>query len=415
MSKHGGGAGDGVSGGRTTTGDSLMILRFEHLPSSLMDARITGALGGPLLPPACVPVISISALPPPPPEPLQSPAQLAPLAPQASPPQQQQRQTATAFRVGGAVTIRAPVLASQLSGLADVLYRSNGSGHSIPTSAAAATLASAAALLRPCRTAVGEVPWLRPQLEACLKRLVPLLRWDPDATTDAAAGAAEDKGAPRGGATRGAGQGSGSEGGDKVPSSYASAPLHLPRSGGLLVTGAAGSGKSALLAAAQDLLTCRGGGGRAGGRAGGVGGRDGDGRSGSCMSPPVHCLHVSCSKLVAAERAAVEGGSSGGRGRAATLLSELVSEALRCQPCLLVLDDVELLVPSGEGGGSGAGGEDSDPRGTEAAAALALWLAEVWRGDLEACILDTLLALPVVPPPPALSAPLRGPNPSLPY
>ena len=357
-----------------------MILRFEHPPAALIDARTTGALGGPSLPPARVPIISISALPPPPiPEPLQSPAQLvplaqAPLAPQASQPQPQ-RQTAAAFRVGGAVTIRAPILASQSSGLADVLYRCGGNGHSTPTATAAAALGSAAALPRRRSTAVGEVPWLRPQLEACLKRLVPLLRWDPLAT-DAAACTEETA---AGGGTQSDGQGWSGGGGEEPSSSQA--PLHLPRSGGLLVTGAAGSGKSALLAAAQDLLTCRGGGRRETGRAGGVGGlgRGGgvDEGSGSSSSPPVHCLHVSCSKLVGAERAAIEGGGGGGRGRAVALLSELVSEALCCQPCLLVLDDVELLAPSGGGGGPGAGGEDSDPRGPEAAAALALWLAEV--------------------------------------
>ncbi|GIL79879.1 hypothetical protein Vretifemale_9048 [Volvox reticuliferus] len=141
------------------------------------------------------------------------------------------------------------------------------------------------------------ISWLRDQLEQCLRRVVPQL--------DPWVGAAM-------------------------------ARAGLPRCGGVLVTGAPGSGRSQLLKALGD-----------------IGERH--------PAYQAHVLHVRCGQLA---------GSS--HSTTTSALAALAAEALHCAPCLLLLDDLDVICPSAaEGPEYGM----QHPDGAAAAARLADWLS----------------------------------------
>ncbi|GAX80046.1 hypothetical protein CEUSTIGMA_g7485.t1 [Chlamydomonas eustigma] len=223
----------------------------------------------------------------------------------------------SSIKMGRSVTLRSSLHPSSLPPLSSSLHKQYtlfSDRLDIPHASNAQSL----------QIAVQRLAWLKEQLEACLKRLVPILS-PPRAAAD-------------------------------TPHSGLRA---APRSGGLLLTGPAGSGKTAVLETVLQLLTCS-------------------------PTAPARCLHVRCSKLMAAAS------SAGGRNpppstSVKTYLSQIVEEAMLCRPSVIVLDDLELMA-----------GSVSAEGGTEEAAvveagdgtALAEWLAEV---------MDALLLLPPGP------------------
>ncbi|GLI68017.1 hypothetical protein VaNZ11_012315, partial [Volvox africanus] len=141
------------------------------------------------------------------------------------------------------------------------------------------------------------ISWLRDQLEQCLRRVMPQL--------DPWVGAAM-------------------------------ARAGLPRCGGVLVTGAPGSGRSQLLRALGD-----------------IGERH--------HAYQAHVLHVRCGQLAGSSHSATT-----------SALAAVAAEALQCSPCLLLLDDLDVVCPSAaEGPEYGM----QHPDGAAAAARLADWLS----------------------------------------
>lgn len=131
----------------------------------------------------------------------------------------------------------------------------------------------------------------------------------------------------------------------------------LPAPGGLLVSGASGSGRSAALAAAGSRAAAELG---------------------------VHVLHVRCRDLAGAAAPAA----------AVTVLQDAFIEALDTSPCLVMLDDLDSLVPAGA-----RDGPEAAPGEAAAAGRLAHWLIDVLdhvRGSGELCGLGSVLGCPRV-------------------
>ena len=305
--------------GSPVVSDSLHLLRFSSQTAS---RSAGGKWSGPNKLPRRVPIINLAA---------GSPLRDKPRAGKGTSPGAPPPPSATK---GGPLTANEPILISQCPPVSDVMTKNNiGACGDSPS----------------WRSAVADVAWLRPQLESCLKRLVPLLRGDGGSMEDVSAVYESSPGPSLTGADVREAQG------PAARHPHPHDPTRVPRSGGLLLTGPSGSGKTAVLTAIQALMTRQG--------SGGHGEEEGMGDA------PVPCLHVSCSKLAAAS---VAGGGSN-KVDAGKVLSDIVIEALRCHPSLIVLDDIELLMPSGGSDGDGGmGGEQA-----AASTALAEWLAEV--------------------------------------
>lgn len=190
--------------------------------------------------------------------------------------------------------------------------------------------------------AAAAVSWLSPQLDDCWRRLAPVLHGRLAAAVSG---------------------------------------LGAPRCGGVLLTGPHGSGRSAALRALAAVATAQ-------------------------PSGPTHCLFVSCTLLAAAAAAGRDPNSpasaAGGPVAPTRILSELMQQAMDCQPSLIILDDLDALAPSAQ-----QGAEPGTPQSDDvAAAALASWLAEVLDA-LAACGAAVAWAASAAEPA-ALAAALRA-------